>query len=213
MAAPINKEIPKLPSPRYVENHREPKASIVVNDVNNILNYRVKPNFALLSSKYGSNMKNIITFLNKEDQNKLVLEIEKNRKINIATGADEFEILEEELIIEEIPKNNLCINGNKEFKVGLDIHISEKLKMEGTVRDLIRHVQNLRKESNLEVSDRISFSIKCSSEVSNAINQFKDYFQNETLVESMTNDLDSMDYSSKFKIDGVDIKISISKIS
>ena len=44
-------------------------------------------------------------------------------------------------------------------------------------------------------------------------NQFKDYFQNETLVESMTNDLDSMDYSSKFKIDGVDIKISISKIS
>ena len=188
------------------------KSIKIVNDVNTLLTYKIKPNFALLSEKYGSHMEDIISFINQSDQNLMVADIKKNKKIEISTTSDKIEIFEEELIIEEIPKDNLCVNSNKEFKVGLDIQISEELKMEGMVRDLIRHVQNLRKKSNLDVSDRIYFGIKCNSEVINSIDKFKDYFKNETLIESIVEDVDSLDFTEKFKIDGIDVEISISKV-
>ena len=157
-------------------------------------------------------MKDIISFLNQSDQNSIVSNIEKNKKIKITIDTENFEILEEELIIEEIPKGDLCINGNKEFKIGLDINISEELKMEGMVRDLIRHVQNLRKKSNLDVSDRICFGIKCDSIVMKSIDKFQDYFKNETLTESIIENINSLDFSEQFKINDMDVEISISKI-
>ena len=120
--------------------------------------------------------------------------------------------MEEEVIIEEIPKNNLCVNGNKEFKIGLDVNISKELKMEGMVRDLIRYVQNFRKDSELEVSDRIKFAILASDEIIESINQFEDYFKNETLIESISNNLENMDYRTKFSINNQDVEIGISKI-
>ena len=188
------------------------KSIKIVNDVNTLLSYKVKPNFALLSEKYGSDMKNIISFINQSDPNSMILDIEKNKKIKIRTSSKEFEILEEELIIEEVPRENLCVNSNKEFKVGLNIKISEELKMEGVVRDLIRHVQNLRKKSNFDVSDRICFGIKCSSEIIDSIDKFKDYFKNETLTESILQDINNLDFNEKFKIDGADVCIAISKV-
>ena len=84
--------------------------------------------------------------------------------------------------------------------------------MEGILRDLIRHVQNFRKDSKLEVSDRIIFSILASDEVISSVNKFEDYFKNETLTDSITNDLDNMDYRVKFKINNEDVKIGISKV-
>ena len=157
-------------------------------------------------------MKEIISFLNQADQNLLVSDIEKNKKIEININSETFEILEEELIVEEIPKGDLCVNGNKEFKIGLDINISEELKMEGIVWDLIRHVQNLRKKSNLDVSDRICFGIKCESEVIKSIDKFKDYFKNETLTEKIIEDINNLDFNEKFKIDGINVEIAISKV-
>tara|TARA_Y100001970_G_scaffold26569_1_gene32041 strand:- start:17336 stop:20197 length:2862 start_codon:yes stop_codon:yes gene_type:complete len=188
------------------------KSIKIVNDVNTLLSYKVKPNFALLSEKYGSDMKDIVSFINQSDPNSMILDIEKNKKIKIRTSSKEFEILEEELIIEEVPRENLCVNSNKEFKVGLNIKISEELKMEGVVRDLIRHVQNLRKKSNFDVSDRICFGIKCSSEIIDSIDKFKDYFKNETLTESILQDINNLDFNEKFKIDGADVCIAISKV-
>ena len=84
--------------------------------------------------------------------------------------------------------------------------------MEGILRDLIRYVQNFRKDSKLEVSDRISFSMIASDEVNDSINKFEDYFKNETLTESIINDLENMDYRVKFKINNEDVEIGISKI-
>lgn len=183
-----------------------------VDNLDSILSYKVKPNFSLLSQKYGSNMKEIISFINKSDQNQLVNDLEKNKKITIKLESEEIEILEEELLIEEVPKGDLCINSNRDFKIGININITEDLKMEGIVRDLIRHVQNLRKKSNLEVSDRITFGIISNKNVVNSMNKFEDYFKNETLIEQIVDDVGSLDFNENFKIDGIDVEIHISKI-
>ena len=183
----------------------------IVDDVSSILSYKIKPNFALLSEKYGSDMKIIISAINQSDQNSLMNQLASNNKIDLNIENKNFEILEDELIVDEIPKDNLCINGNRDFKVGLNINITEELKMEGIVRDLIRQVQNLRKKSNLNVSDRIIFALSGNQKIHDSISKFKDYFMNETLIESFSEDVENLDFKEDFKIDDMKVSISISK--
>ena len=183
----------------------------IVDNLSSILSYKIKPNFALLSEKYGSDMKIIISSLNQSDQSVLVNQLKRNNKIDLKVANNKFEIFEDELIVDEIPNNNLCINGNRDFKVGLNINITHDLKMEGIVRDLIRQVQNLRKKSNLNVSDRIIFAMSTDKKIHEAILKFKDYFMNETLTESLIEDVEELDFKENFKIDETKVTISISK--
>ena len=83
--------------------------------------------------------------------------------------------------------------------------------MEGIVRDLIRQVQNLRKKSNLNVSDRIIFALSGNQKIHNSISKFKDYFMNETLIASFSEDIEKLDFKEDFKIDDMKVSISISK--
>ena len=157
-------------------------------------------------------MKDIVSSIKNMNANKLVDEIKKNKKFILNIDGSDLEILDDEVLINELPKDNLCTNSNRDFTIGLDTAISKELKMEGILRDLIRHVQNFRKDSKLEVSDRISFSMIASDEVNDSINKFEDYFKNETLTESIINDLENMDYRVKFKINNEDVEIGISKV-
>ena len=184
----------------------------IVDNVSSILSYKIKPNFALLSQKYSSDMKLIIHSLNQLNHSDLIKQIESNKKIEISINSENIEIHEEELIIEEIPNNGLCVNGNRDFKIGLDVEITEDLKMEGIIRDLIRQVQNLRKKSNLNVSDRIEFAFLGNQKIHDSIEKFKDYLMNETLIELISEDVEKLDFKEDFTIDNIKVSISISKI-
>ena len=184
----------------------------IVDNVSSILSYKIKPNFALLSQKYSSDMKLIINSLNQSNQSDLIKQIESDKKIEISINSENIEIHEEELIIEEIPNNGLCVNGNRDFKIGLDVEITEDLKMEGIIRDLIRQVQNLRKKSNLNVSDRIEFAFLGNQKIHDSIEKFKDYLMNETLIELISEDVEKLSFKEDFTIDNIKVSISISKI-
>ena len=184
----------------------------IVDNVSSILSYKIKPNFALLSQKYSSDMKLIINSLNQSNQSDLIKQIESDKKIEISINSENIEINEEELIIEEIPNNGLCVNGNRDFKIGLDVEITEDLKMEGIIRDLIRQIQNLRKKSNLNVSDRIEFAFLGNQKIHDSIEKFKDYLMNETLIELISEDIEKLDFKEDFTIDNIKVSISISKI-
>ena len=188
------------------------KSIKIISDVNQILDYKVKPNFSLLSSKYGSDMKKIISSINSSNQNKLVAALNENGVLDIDIDGKKIQILREEILIDIIGKNNLCVNSNSQFTIALDIKIDKELKMEGIVRDLIWHVQNFRKDSNLEVNDRIIFSINSSKEILESISKFENYLKNETLISVIKNDLDEMDFKTNFKIDDYSIEIGISKL-
>ena len=146
------------------------KSVEIISDVNQILDYKIKPNFSILSSKYGNNMKNIISAFSSLNQDEVISTIKKDGILDLNIDGENIKILREEILIDEIGKNNLCINSNNNFTIALDIEINEELKMEGIVRDLIRYVQNFRKDSNLEVNDRIIFAIDSSNEIINSIN-------------------------------------------
>ena len=106
----------------------------------------------------------------------------KSRKSLIIPGNEgKLEILPDELILEEIPVKGYEISLGKNIIMGVFTEISEELKQEGLVRDLIRQVQNLRKDSGLKVEDRIVIEINGSTELNNAVESHESYFMNEVL--------------------------------
>jgi isoleucyl-tRNA synthetase len=147
-----------------------------IDDTSDLLVKKVKPNLAKLGKQYGPKMKEvaaIIASFTKED----IQTIEK--KGTLSKGS--FDLMVEDVLIssEDIPGWSVASEGN--VTVALDITLTEALKKEGTARDFVNRIQNLRKDMGLEVLDKISIEVqKSSAEVDNAITEFADYIRTET---------------------------------
>ena len=84
--------------------------------------------------------------------------------------------------------------------VGLSLELNEDLIQEGIVRDLVRQVQNVRKDAGFAVEDRINIYWELNGEFQEAISKFRKYFCNETLTTSISNDIDAEGYEAEFQI-------------
>ena len=168
----------------------------VVNE-SDLVQYKVKPDFPTLGKKYGKDISRITAYLNDVDNEKLVQIVKSGKSLIIPGTEGELEILPDELILEEIPVKGYGISSGKNIIVGVCTEISEELKQEGLVRDLIRQVQNLRKDSGLKVEDRIEIEINGSTELNNAVESYESYFMNEVLGVKL-----DMGNSITFKLNG-----------
>ena len=141
----------------------------------------IKPNFKTIGPKYGKQMKSIAALVCKMTAEDITA-IEKNQGWlgdidgeNIVLDLNDFEIL-----AQDIPGWLVSTEGG--LTVALDITISEELKSEGIARELVNRVQNLRKDSGLEVTDKIRLTVECASEIQAAIAQNEEYVCNEVLA-------------------------------
>jgi isoleucyl-tRNA synthetase len=105
--------------------------------------------------------------------------------LSIEAAGRQVEITAEKLDIRRIEKANLKVLNEGTLTVGLDTELSDELAREGDVRDLVRGVQNARKEAGFEVSDRIQLWIYGSPRLKQAWEAFSDYVAAETLAVTM----------------------------
>jgi isoleucyl-tRNA synthetase len=141
----------------------------------------IKPNFKTIGPKYGKQMKSIAALVGKMTADDIVA-VEKNQGWsgdidgeNIVLDINDFEIL-----AQDIPGWLVSTEGG--LTVALDITITDELKSEGIARELVNRVQNLRKDSGLEVTDKIRLTVECASEIQAAIAQNEEYVCNEVLA-------------------------------
>jgi isoleucyl-tRNA synthetase len=150
-----------------------------------LVDYEAKANFRVLGKELGKDMKaaaeKIASLSRNEIQGLLegaVLSIE----IATESGTRQVEITAEKLDIRRIEKANLKVLNEGTLTVALDTEISAELSMEGDVRDLVRGVQNLRKETGLELTDRIIITLTGSDKLKKAWDAFADYAADEILA-------------------------------
>ena len=179
----------------------------------NIIDYNIKPNFQILGQKYGESMGMINNYIKESNPDDLMSKINNNQAIQIKVGVDLIDIQPAELIIDEIPREGYSVSSSKGMRVGILENISFELKQEGMVRDLIRQVQNLRKDSGLKVEDRINVALHATKDLYDAINIHKSYFMNEVLGKNLIIDKhDKLSYNHSTKINGIETTISISPV-
>ena len=185
----------------------------VVNE-SDLVQYNVKPDFPTLGKKYGKDISRITAYLNDVDNEKLVQIVKSGKSLIIPGTEGELGILPDELILEEIPVKGYGISSGKNIIVGVCTEISEELKQEGLVRDLIRQVQNLRKDSGLKVEDRIEIEINGSTELNNAVESYESYFMNEVLgVKLDMGNSITFKFNGSVTIAGEKINIGISPLN
>lgn len=153
-------------------------------DASGLLKKSAKANFKTLGSKLGKDMKEVaarIAGLSNEDINAL----EKTGSLSIAVDDKTYEISPEDMLVstEDLPGLKTASDG--ELTVALDLALSEELLAEGTARDLVNRIQNLRKELDLNITDRIRVAIEQHPAVVAAVTQFGDYIRGEVLAEEL----------------------------
>ena len=95
------------------------------------------------------------------------------------------ELTIDKIIVDRLEKANLEVVNDGTLTVALDSEITEELKLEGYVRDLVRGIQNLRKETGLAVTDRINLVLSGCDELNKAFTNFAEYISNETLADNI----------------------------
>ena len=149
-----------------------------------ILTKTIKPNFKALGPKYSKLMKPIAAFIGGMDQ-AAIRQLEKAGAVHTTIEGQDIEILlsDVDIFTEDIPGWAVANEGS--LTVALDMTLDQALIEEGLSRELVNRIQNLRKDSGLEVTDRIRVSLRCPSELAAAIQHNFDYICSETLAETL----------------------------
>ena len=148
-----------------------------------LVEYSAKANFRVLGKLLGGNMKLAAAEITKLTGEQIASMLNGSKLVINVAGAD-VELTEENLIVERKEKEDLKVINEGTLTVGLDTKITDELKKEGYARDLVRGIQNLRKESGFEITDRINLSVGGDASLKDAFEMFRDFIAGETLSAS-----------------------------
>ena len=151
---------------------------------NSVIVKSIKPNFKTIGPKYGKHMKaisNIIAGMTKDD----ISSIESNKFWSKEIDGDliELDISDFEISAKDIP--GWSVKSENGLTVALDVNVTEELRAEGIARELVNRIQNFRKDSGLEITDKITLKLDTNEFIKKAITQNKSYVCNEVLANNI----------------------------
>jgi isoleucyl-tRNA synthetase len=152
---------------------------------NDFIKKKAKANFKTLGAKLGAKMKEVAQLINNFDE-KLIRQFEQEGSLKVTTQDQTAVVLQDgdlEIIADEIPGWLVANKGS--LTVALDINITPGLKAEGVARELVNRIQNLRKESGFEITDRLIIHLCANDEILGYVSEFKPYICAETLTDSI----------------------------
>ncbi|MUU78521.1 isoleucine--tRNA ligase [Winogradskyella endarachnes] len=181
----------------------------LLEDASDILVKQIKPNFKALGPKFGKEMKLISSVINaftaddiKNIEQNGNIDVEINGK-NIILGLDDVEITSQDI-------EGWLVANEGALTVALDVTINEDLRKEGIARELVNRIQNLRKDSGFEVTDRIDVQLQNDPQLAAAIVSNEAYIKSETLTEDLKI-MDTVNNGIEIAFDDVNTKLFIKK--
>ena len=156
-----------------------------LHETTGILVKKIKPNFKTLGPKYGKQMKDISAAVGAFTQEDIAqMEREQKYTLNLASGVVDMAMEDVEITSEDIPGWLVASEGK--LTVALDITITDELRQEGIARELINRIQNIRKDSDFDVTDKVEITLEHHAEIDAAVENFKEYIAGQTLANNIT---------------------------
>ncbi|MBR3286377.1 MAG: isoleucine--tRNA ligase [Bacteroidales bacterium] len=175
-----------------------------------LLDRKIKANFKVLGPKYSKLMKGISAAIQAFSQDDIA-RLERTGSATIAVDGTDIALTREDVIIssEDIPGWEVVTEGG--LTVALDIVLTDDLRREGIARELVNRIQNLRKDSGLEVTDKISVDIASSEAVCDAVRVHRDYIASQVLAVSLVATTENIPGAAVADMDGTSLQISLKK--
>ncbi|HMB62522.1 MAG TPA: DUF5915 domain-containing protein, partial [Eudoraea sp.] len=185
------------------------KEIILLDDASGILVKQIKPNFKILGPRYGKDMKLIAVAIGKLNQAD-IQKIEQEGEISLDLENKSIILQLEEVEISSQDIEGWLVASSGPLTVALDITIDENLRQEGIARELVNRIQNLRKESGLEVTDKIDIKILKDGLVEKAVASNITYIKSETLTAELEFE-EKLENGTTVAFDEVNTKLFIQK--
>ena len=182
----------------------------ILEDASDILIKQIKPNFKALGPKFGKEMRSIaaeVQRFTKEDISK----IEKSGNISLEINGKEITLEREDVEISSKDIEGWLVANEGGLTVALDVTITEELRKEGIARELVNRIQNARKDTGLEVTDKIRLTVLNFENLQHAIQENKAYIMSETLTQELVF-VDALDAGTEIAFDTIISKILIEKM-
>jgi isoleucyl-tRNA synthetase len=182
----------------------------LMEDASDILIKQIKPNFKVLGPKFGKDMRFIAAEVGKftqEDINK----IEKDKNISINVNEKNITLSLEDVEISSKDIEGWLVANEGALTVALDVTITDDLRKEGIARELVNRIQNARKDTGLEVTDKIKLTVLNYANLKDSINDNKDYIMSETLTKELVF-VDELNNGVEIEFDDIKSKILIDKM-
>ncbi len=181
----------------------------LLSDASGILVKQIKPNFKALGPRFGKEMGNVSKAIQNFTQEQIA-EMEKNNAISLEISGNTVTLtLEDVEIASQDIEGWLVANANG-VTVALDITLTEALKREGIARELVNRIQNIRKDSGFEVTDKVVVKLVREASLQAAVAANAEYIKSETLTDSLEF-VDTMENGTEIEFDDVKTKIEVSK--
>jgi len=165
------------------------KSIVLQKELSEMVDYSFKPNFKLLGPVFKKNAPVVgatLKELSGEQAQKAVLELRKNKKFSLETEEGTFEILDEHVEVVSSGKEGYTDASFTSGQVFINQELTPELIQEGLARDIVRRIQDMRKEADLEYTQNIELYIKGEIEIDATAKKWKDYIKSETLATKLT---------------------------
>lgn len=185
------------------------KEIILLDDASGILVKQIKPNFKALGPRFGKDM----GLISKEIQGfskEQIAQLDKEGSLDIVIAGNNVTLTIEDVEITSQDIEGWLVANSNGITVALDITISEALKQEGIARELVNRIQNIRKDSGFEVTDKIKVQLKRNGLLEEAILKNEDYIKSETLTSDLVF-VDVLELGTEIEFDDIKTMLLISK--
>lgn len=178
-------------------------------DSEGVIRKKARPNFKVLGTRLGSKMKAVNSAISKFTQHDIsTLEREGSLKLNIGDEEVMLMLGDLEIAAEDVPGWSVASKGS--ITVALDISLTEDLKKEGDAREFVNRIQNIRKESGFDLTDRIFVKVLDNIRIRPSLNQFKNYICAEILADRI-DFLPDLQDGTEIEVNDNLLKVSVNK--
>jgi isoleucyl-tRNA synthetase len=184
----------------------------LVDSLEDLVSYDIKPDLKIIGSKYGKLVPKIKEALKLKDPSKIMSKVKGSKDVRLNIAGKIIDLKPNEILMEIKNRENLGVESDGEYTVGITTIISENLLEEGFCRELIHKIQNLRKEAGFEIENTINTFIICSENERKVIKKYLDYIKKETLSISLNFELKDSCFTKDISVNKSKIKIGIKVI-
>ena len=178
-----------------------------------LVSYKLLPDNRVLGKKFGKQFPAVRAALGALEPYAAVHTLRAGQSLTLSVDGQPVELAPEEVLIQAQPREGFAVQAEGGVVVALDTHLTPELLAEGQAREIVRHIQTLRKDAGFELSDRIETSYQATGDVAQAIATWADYIKAETLSVTLEpSDAPGGEKSESFKLDGQPVTVAVKRV-
>jgi len=192
-----------------IQNELNVKTLEVKSTSSELLNFSVKLNYKNAGPKFKQKITQVEEALTKEDPRKVRESLRTDSELELTVGSELVKLTEEDIVVRTEVTEGYTSGESKGVMVFVETTLTDDLIQEGLARDIVRRIQEMRKEMNLDYKDTITVVYTGDAEAEKAVGQYKDYIKQETLADSLEKGVSDKGYTKEWTIEGKAIQFSV----